>query len=103
MIRKQLLALAAVGLAAAGCSYTSTTEAVVPPPRTVAVVAPAYVPPTTVVYTDPTPVPAYVPPAPPQPPAGVQAFRDEYGFRYDGQGNRLDARGNIISPQSTTP
>jgi hypothetical protein len=26
------------------------------------------------------------------------AFRDEYGFRYDSQGNRLDARGNIISP-----
>jgi hypothetical protein len=46
---------------------------------------------------------AYVPPAPPPPPAGVQAFRDEYGFRYDGQGNRLDARGNIISPQSTQP
>jgi hypothetical protein len=47
--------------------------------------------------------PAYVPPAPPPPPAGVQAFRDEYGFRYDGQGNRIDARGNIISPQSTQP
>jgi hypothetical protein len=46
---------------------------------------------------------SYVPPAPPSPPAGVQAFRDEYGFRYDGQGNRLDARGNIISPQSTRP
>ena len=53
---------------------------------------------TTVTY--PT---AYVPPAPPPPPAGVQAFRDEYGFRYDGQGNRIDARGNIISPQSTQP
>jgi hypothetical protein len=26
------------------------------------------------------------------------AFRDEYGFRYDNEGNRLDARGNIISP-----
>lgn len=26
------------------------------------------------------------------------AFRDEYGFRYDSQGNRLDARGNIVSP-----
>jgi hypothetical protein len=25
-------------------------------------------------------------------------FKDEYGFRYDGQGNRLDARGNVISP-----
>jgi hypothetical protein len=54
---------------------------------------------TAVVY----PQPAYVAPVPPPPPAGVQAFRDEYGFRYDGQGNRLDARGNIISPQSTQP
>jgi hypothetical protein len=26
------------------------------------------------------------------------AFKDEYGFRYDSQGNRLDARGKIISP-----
>lgn len=25
-------------------------------------------------------------------------FKDEYGFRYDSQGNRLDARGNVISP-----
>ena len=29
-------------------------------------------------------------------------FKDEYGFRYDAQGNRLDARGNIISPQTRT-
>jgi hypothetical protein len=28
------------------------------------------------------------------------AFRDEYGFRYDSQGNRLDARGKIISPHT---
>lgn len=27
-------------------------------------------------------------------------FKDEYGFRYDAQGNRLDGRGNIISPQT---
>lgn len=27
-------------------------------------------------------------------------FKDEYGFRYDAQGHRLDARGNIISPQT---
>jgi hypothetical protein len=26
------------------------------------------------------------------------ASRDEYGFRYDNEGNRLDGRGNIISP-----
>ena len=68
----------------------------------------AYVAPysTTVVYTappGPAPGPVYVPAAPPRPPAGVEAFRDEYGFRYDGQGNRLDARGNIISPHSITP
>jgi hypothetical protein len=25
-------------------------------------------------------------------------MKDEYGFRYDSQGNRLDGRGNIISP-----
>jgi hypothetical protein len=42
-------------------------------------------------------------PAAPSPPAGVEAFRDEYGFRYDGLGNRIDRNGNIISPQSTTP
>jgi hypothetical protein len=28
------------------------------------------------------------------------SMKDEYGFRYDAQGNRLDARGNIISPQT---
>ena len=28
------------------------------------------------------------------------AFKDEYGFRYDSEGNRLDARGHIISPQT---
>ena len=28
------------------------------------------------------------------------AMKDEYGFRYDAQGNRLDARGNVISPHT---
>ncbi|MCW5733452.1 MAG: hypothetical protein KIS73_04975 [Enhydrobacter sp.] len=32
-----------------------------------------------------------------------EAFRDEYGFRYDVRGNRIDARGRLMSPQSTTP
>jgi hypothetical protein len=70
--------------------------------------APAYQ--TTTVYT-PAPAgtvvytqgPVTYAPAATTPPAGVQAFRDEYGFRYDGQGNRIDGRGNIISPQSTRP
>ena len=28
------------------------------------------------------------------------AFKDEFGFRYDAMGNRLDARGYVISPQT---
>jgi hypothetical protein len=56
--------------------------------------------PTTTVYT---PAPVTYAPAATTPPAGVQAFHDEFGFRYDGQGNRIDRNGNIISPQSTRP
>jgi hypothetical protein len=33
--------------------------------------------------------------------AGVPVMRDEFGFRYDGQGNRIDARGQIIDPSTT--
>jgi hypothetical protein len=55
---------------------------------------------TTTVYTQ---GPTTYTPAATTPPAGVQAFRDEFGFRYDGQGNRIDSNGNIISPQSTRP
>ena len=32
-----------------------------------------------------------------------EAFRDEYGFRYDARGDRIDARGRRISPHTTTP
>lgn len=46
-------------------------------------------------------VPQQLPPPAVTPPAGVEAYRDEYGFRYDGRGNRLDRYGHIISPQST--
>jgi hypothetical protein len=28
------------------------------------------------------------------------AFKDEYGFRYDARGDRLDARGYVISPHT---
>ena len=35
-------------------------------------------------------------------PAGPReaTFKDEYGFSYDAQGNRVDARSNVISPQT---
>lgn len=33
---------------------------------------------------------------------GQPATRDEYGFRYDAYGNRIDRNGRVISPQSTT-
>ena len=32
-----------------------------------------------------------------------EAFRDEYGFRYDARGNRIDGGGHVISPHTTTP
>jgi hypothetical protein len=37
-----------------------------------------------------------------QPAMQGQTFKDEYGFRYDDKGNRIDGRGNIISPQTRT-
>ena len=61
------------------------------------------------VYTAPTvyPAPTYEPAPYVQTrradTTGVQVFRDEYGFRYDDQGNRLERNGNIISPQSVRP
>ncbi len=57
-----------------------------------------------------TNVPVYRPAPPPEAyvdtrvqTTGVPVSRDEYGFRYDDQGNRVDAQGRIISPQSTRP
>ena len=32
-----------------------------------------------------------------------EAMRDEYGFRYDGRGHRINAQGCVISPHNTTP
>jgi hypothetical protein len=77
-------------------AYPATTVYTPAPATTVYTTAPAG----TTVYTQ---GPVTYTPAAQTPPAGVQAFRDEYGFRYDGQGNRIDANGNIISPQSTRP
>jgi hypothetical protein len=39
------------------------------------------------------------------PPAGPHkvAFTDEYGFRYDKWGNRLDARGHVVAPPHSRP
>ena len=31
------------------------------------------------------------------------AFKDEYGFRYDAQGDRLNAQGYVIAPPVTPP
>lgn len=67
---------------------------------TIAPAAPTYYGPATTVSTTTYSTPPVA--AQPTPSAGVEVFRDEYGFRYDGQGNRLDRNGNIISPQSTT-
>ena len=104
MVSARVLAAAGLGLAVSACGYSHTTH--------VERVPDAYVAPAPVTYVATAPVATtYVVPAPAAtvyppvttPPAGVQAFRDEYGFRYDGQGNRIDRYGNIISPHSTRP
>jgi len=33
----------------------------------------------------------------------VASIRDEYGFRYDAQGNRLNAQGCVIAPPISRP
>jgi len=104
MMPAKFLAATALGLVASACSVSTTTTQAPPPPVAVAPAPVAYVAPvpaSTTVYT-PAPTVTYVPAAT-DPPVGVQAFRDEYGFRYDGQGNRLDRNGNLISPLSTVP
>jgi hypothetical protein len=80
-----ILAITACSLAAA-CSVRSDRTEIVPQQ-----VQPA---PSSVVYVSPPPRPL--------PPDTIGPSRDEYGFRYDSQGNRIDATGRIISPQSTT-
>ena len=32
-----------------------------------------------------------------------EAMRDEYGFRYDGRGNRINAQGCVMSPHNPIP
>src|SRR5262245_38590753 len=107
----KFIAAAVIGLAASACTYAETTVPAPPPapvavaPATVTYVSPPAPVPTTTVYTPyvPVPEPVTVTPAAPTATVGVEAFRDEYGFRYDAEGNRLDRYGNIISPQSTIP
>ncbi len=48
----------------------------------------------------PMPSRAYEAPLPDRRGPHQASMKDEYGFRYDAQGNRLDGRGNIISPQT---
>jgi hypothetical protein len=83
-----VFAITACSLATA-CSVRSDRTEVVP--QTVQAA------PSTFVYVTPPTS------ARPLPPDTVGPSRDEYGFRYDSQGNRIDRSGRIISPQSTTP
>jgi hypothetical protein len=54
-------------------------------------------------YGQPPAAGAYATPSSPSYSSGPRtaAMTDEFGFRYDAQGNRIDHNGNIISPQST--
>ncbi|MEI6203151.1 MAG: hypothetical protein WCP68_14480 [Enhydrobacter sp.] len=62
---------------------------------------------TSTTYTTYSTAPAYTPsptyyPDQQRPAVGVAVSTDEFGFRYDGQGNRVDRNGRIIDPHSTT-
>jgi hypothetical protein len=39
----------------------------------------------------------------PVPTAPDGSFRDECGFRYNGRGDRIDARGRVLAPPMTPP
>jgi hypothetical protein len=99
MIRHSLLALALIGVA--GVAYAQTMNQ-------------------NVISSPPQPSPGdYQRQAPGLQPADQQAqmapsygaggcgyqeaMKDEYGFRYDAQGNRLNRQGCVISPQTKTP
>ncbi|MBV8186743.1 MAG: hypothetical protein JOY64_19955 [Alphaproteobacteria bacterium] len=77
LVRLSLLALAAIGMASVADATTITRPPVNMPPI----------------------VDKGMPPSGPH----KVAFTDEYGFRYDKWGNRLDARGHVIGPPHTLP
>jgi hypothetical protein len=41
--------------------------------------------------------------APAEDSAHAVAFKDEYGFRYDARGDRLDRHGHVMSPHDPSP
>ena len=103
MIRHSLLALAVIGVAGVASAQTN----VAPMPGHVIIASP------------PQPSPGdYTRQAPGLQPPDQQAemtsswrgrcghqetMRDEYGFRYDSRGHRLNAQGCVISPHTITP
>jgi hypothetical protein len=103
MIRHTLLALALIGVAGVANAQTN----VVPMPGHVIVASPPQASPGD--YT--REAPGLQPPdqqaqmtSPYQGRCGHQeAMRDEYGFRYDSQGHRINAQGCAISPHAITP
>jgi hypothetical protein len=102
MIRYTLLALALVG--AAGAAYA---QAPVDPYGRPYVMSPPQPSPGDYTRERPGPQPMDQQAQAESPYRGMrhhpQAFRDEYGFRYDARGDRIDAQGRIISPHTTTP
>ena len=103
MIRHSLIALAVIGVAGVASAQTN----VVPMPGHVIVASPPQASPGDYTREAPGPQPMDQQATATSPYRGTvrhsEAFRDEYGFRYDSRGDRIDAQGHRISPHTTTP
>lgn len=103
MIRYSLMALALIGVAAVASAQTN----VAPMPGHVIIASPPQPSPGDYTREAPGPQPMDQQAQAVSPYRGTvrhdEAFRDEYGFRYDARGNRIDAQGHRISPHTTTP
>jgi hypothetical protein len=100
MIRQSLLALALIGLAGVASAQTVISSPPQPSPGDYQRQAPGLQPPSQQAPDQQ----AQMAPSYGDSRCGHQvAMRDEYGFRYDSQGSRLNGRGCVISPQNTTP
>lgn len=98
-MHNRLFTIASLGLLSAACQAPDANRynQSAGPPAPAYTAAPLFAPYAVPGQQETRPVEAH------QAVVGQPVTRDEFGFRYDAYGNRVDRNGRIISPQSTTP